>query len=124
MRLSELVAYQKRWEGVRGIQNQNHNIDRIQVELDEAREEPNPYKRLIELIDVAIITAGGMYKLCDELGIPYSDVDFLLREKLQVNELKYNPKYFEGVTPEQGQLLARYYWALEQPEMGTPNDVY
>jgi len=124
MKWSELVSYQKDWETKRRIDNPNHNIDRIQVELDEAREATSPKDRLIELIDVAIITAGGMYKLCDELGIPYSEVDLMLRDKLQINELKYNPKLFEGVTPEQGQMLARYYWALDQPEMGTPTDVY
>ena len=122
MKFSELANYQHEWEKDRGISNPNHNLDRIQDELDEARVEHNPAERLAELIDVLIIACGGMSKLCDELGWSYDTIDQMVQDKLKINDEKYNLEYFETMDPEKAQAYARFVWSFNPPDWG--NDVY
>lgn len=127
MNLSELVSQQDKWEKERGIDNGNYNLDRIQVELDEAKAETNPLKVLEELIDTVIITAGGIAKACESAGIGFEQVDELLRTKLALNSRKYDLKrwFTQDRSPEDAQRVARYYWDLGfYPEEIEGNDFY
>lgn len=87
--LEYLLSHQRKWEVERGIVNPDYNLHRAQVELDEAKEEGEPYKRLVEIADTFIILAGGAAKLCEELNLPYEQINEIIKLKLEVNDRKY-----------------------------------
>ena len=89
MNIHELIAHQRMWEAARRIENPDYNLHRAQVELDEAKEEGDPYAKLIEIADTFIILSGGAAKLCDELGLPYEQINELIKMKLEINDRKY-----------------------------------
>lgn len=118
MNLPELIHNQRRWEGERGIKNGHYGIDRVQVELDEAREATNLEEKLAELIDVQIILAGTFSRLCAELGVAPEQIPKMIDDKLKVNEIKYNLRYFKEWSPDEAQAYARYVWSFNPPEWG------
>jgi hypothetical protein len=110
MKLSELVAHQREWESVRGIRNGNDGIDRIQMELDEAKEADTPEQRIWELIDVFIISAGGIAGLADKLGIPNEQIDRMIEQKLYVNNRKYPAERFQEMGTDDAIAYSRLVW--------------
>lgn len=116
MKISELVEHQSKWEGIRGINNGHYNIPRIQEELDEASVETDPLKALGELIDVVIITAGGMAKASGQAGISFEQVDEMIKAKLALNDLKYNLRLFEEYDVATAIRLSRHYWNIEHTD--------
>jgi hypothetical protein len=116
--MKELIAYQQRWEAERGIVNGNYNLDRTQLEMDEAKEEADPFKKLVEMVDVVIIVAGGMARLCDELGLPYDEVDNLIKMKLEINNIKYALEFFDGRDPNEAMAIAKDLWKQRQIDSG------
>jgi hypothetical protein len=99
----------------------DYNASRTRDELDEYEEETDPHKKLMEAVDVLIIMTGGMYKLADELGLPYEQIDELIKMKLQINEEKYDLSLYKGRSTEGAIRAARNFWSMEPP---TGNDVY
>lgn len=110
MKLSELVAHQREWEGSRGIKNGNDGIDRIQNELDEAREAVDPEHRIWEIIDVLIISAGSIATLADKLSIPDEQVDKMIDQKLYINDRKYPVDRFQEMGTEDAIAYSRMVW--------------
>ena len=118
MKLSEHVESQGMWQINRGIDasiNGKWGTDRIQVEIDEAKAEIDPLKGLEELIDVTIITFGGMYEAAKEAGIPFEELDRMLEAKLEINSLKY-PESIRGMfeTTEEYIQFCRDRWAANR----------
>lgn len=122
MQIHELVSHQRQWEGNRGIKNPNHNLDRTQLELDEAKEEMDPMKRLVEMVDVLIILSGGMARLCDDLGVKEDTIDDIIRLKLDLNDKKYEQETFDSHSVETAVSRSRHYF--KHPDQFAPNDYY
>jgi len=110
MKLSELINKQTKWEYDRGIVNGNHGIDRIQVELDEARDEPDLHKRLIEMADVIIIATGSVGALLTELDLTAQDFESLLMAKMAQNNRKYPVQVFQNMSPDEAIQYCRDRW--------------
>jgi len=110
MDLPELIEYQSRWESDRGIHNGNWGADRIQVELDEAKEEPDLYKKLVEYADVAIITMGSVGAVIKALDLTAEDFEQILLKKLAINEAKYPLSQFVGRTTDEAIAHCRSVW--------------
>lgn len=110
MRLAELIQYQQKWEQDRGIKNGNWGADRIQVELDEAKEEPNLYRKLIEMADVTIITLGSAGALIGALDLTAEDFEKIIETKMLINEDKYPIENFVGRTTEEAIQFCRDNW--------------
>lgn len=110
MKLSELVAHQREWEESRGIRNGNDGINRIQAELDEAMEAETPEQRIWEIIDVLIISAGGIAGLADKLQIPDEQIDQMINQKLFINSKKYPVDRFQEMPTEEAIAYSRLVW--------------
>lgn len=92
MHFSEAGRHQKAWQDARGMNeelNGRCNLDRIQVEIDEARAEPDPLLLLGELVDVLIISVAGAAMACEDAGVPVEELDNLILAKLALNDEKY-----------------------------------
>lgn len=89
MRISELARHQIEWESARGIKNGNWGVDRIQEEIDEARDEESLRAKLVELCDVIIIATGSAGTLAQYLGMEMEQLENLIGTKLMINDLKY-----------------------------------
>jgi heterodisulfide reductase subunit A-like polyferredoxin len=112
MKLSELVSHQRNWESERGIKNGNDGINRIQMELDEAREAETPEQRIWELIDVFIISAGGIAGIAEKLNIGDEQIDEMIVYKLGMNSRKYPVENFQqGWSTEEAIAYSRCVWA-------------
>lgn len=110
MRIAELINDQTEWERRRGIKNGNWGADRIQLELNEAREEPDLNKKLIEFADVIIITTGSVGALLKALDMTAEDFERVLADKLLRNDVKYPEPYFKGRTTEEAIQFCRDNW--------------
>jgi len=124
MKIQELITHQRTWESDRGIKNPNHNLERTQVELDEAKNELDPLKRLVEYIDVLIIASGGMAKLVDELGLKDEDVSKMIESKLDINVEKYPEESFYGITTSWAITRCRYMWSINPDEFLEGGEYY
>jgi hypothetical protein len=124
MKLSELVQTQVQWEGDRGITNHNDNLIRTQDELNEAFEETEDLPRLMEMIDVCIVLAGGMGRIVERLGLYTTAVDELLATKIATNHRKYDLEIMQSNTSSQGQFMCRHYWSVDPSEWETDGDFY
>jgi hypothetical protein len=124
MEIERLISNQKAWEAERGIVNGNDNLNRTQVELDEAFEETDAYKRLVEMCDVLIILSGGMAKICEKLDLPHNVVSSIIEEKLEINEHKYPQEVFDAHSPETAVSMCRHYWKVDPDEWEGGGDVY
>lgn len=111
MKISDIINQQARWEYDRRIKNGNWGADRIQVELDEAKEEPDLYKKLVEYADVFIITMGSVGGLITALNMTAEDFETVVKGKLALNELKYPLSVFESLPTNEAVALCRALWA-------------
>jgi hypothetical protein len=124
MNIAELCQWQKDWETARRMDKLNspdYNAKRTRQELDEYDEETDPQAKLMEAVDVLIVLTGGMYKLADELGLPYEKIDELVKLKLGINEEKYALPFYSGRSTEGAVRAIKLFWEMEPP---TGNDVY
>ena len=112
MSLEPFITHQKRWEQIRKIKNGNFGGDRIQHELDEAKAEEDPYKKLIEYADVFIITMGSVGALLEALDMPDYFFDKVVEAKLEMNNIKYPPEVFELLETDAAIGLCRAAWRL------------
>jgi hypothetical protein len=110
MDLPELIQHQIKWEKDRGIHNGNWGGDRIQVELDEAKEEPDLYKKLVEYADVTIITMGSVGALVKALDLTAEDFQQILVKKLAINDAKYPLSNFESRSTEEAIEYSKNKW--------------
>lgn len=118
MNLSELSRHQRNWEVERGIDNGKHNIERVQEELDEAREAVEPLDTLEEMIDVVIVLSAGMAKIVEELGLEDDFIDKLLEAKLVTNSIKYRMEFFGTRGVDDAISAARHWWSVGEPWSG------
>lgn len=118
MKIKDLISHQFTWESERGINNPNHNLDRVQDELIEAFEESDPDKRLTEMLDVLIILSGGIAKLANELGMSYEVVESRLIGKLSMNEDKYPVESMWGIATDWAVYRCRHYWTHDLTDWG------
>lgn len=116
MSLEPYIAHQKRWERIRKIRNDNFGANRIQRELDEAKTEDDPYKKLIEYADVFIITMGSVGALLEALGMDNSFFDKVVETKLELNDKKYPPEVFDLLETDAAVALCRAAWKLNNYE--------
>lgn len=116
MSLEKHIKHQRGWERVRGIKNNNWGGDRIQHELDEAKAEPDLYKKLVEYSDVFIITMGSVGALLEALEMPDDFFEKVVELKLQVNDEKYPWQVFALLDTENAVGLCRAAWRLKQEE--------
>jgi len=124
MKLSELINKQTKWEYDRGIKNVNWGADRIQVELDEVKEEPDLYGKLVEYADVIIITLAGVGAVLTALDMTAEDFEAIIQAKMAINDVKYKMDYFEQMSTEEALAHARNVWVREVIEPIEGNDVY
>jgi hypothetical protein len=110
MNLSELIESQVKWESDRGIKNHNWGGDRIQLELDEAKEEPDLYRKLMEYADVTIITMGSVGAVLKALDLTAEDFEKIIDAKTAVNDQKYPLSEFEGKPVDEAILDCREVW--------------
>jgi hypothetical protein len=122
MQIKELVSLQQYWESRRGINNGHFNIPRIRDEIDEAEAEQDPLKVLGELIDVIIITAGGLAKALEETG--QTNLDELIMAKIRLNNLKYPIYLFDEMGAELAIPYCREIWrsSLHNHELSSELD--
>ena len=95
MKLSTEIERSLQWESERGIQNGNWGGDRIQAELDEAKEEDDLYKKLVEYADVAIILFGSVGAVLKHLDLEAHVFEGIIEEKRAINQRKYPVEEFQ-----------------------------
>lgn len=110
MNISELIRLQTEWEQQRGIKNGNWGGDRIQAELDEAKDEPDLYRKLVEYADVLIITTGSIGAVLSALDMAPEQFEQVIKTKLAVNDKKYPLERFQEMPTEEAIAYSRLVW--------------
>lgn len=113
MEIKHLINTQSVWESQRGIKNGNWGVDRVQAELDEAKEETNLYKKLQEYADVLIILTGSIGLVVEELDLDAEVFESMVVEKLKTNEEKYPIGVFQLLPQDEAVALCRAAWRLK-----------
>lgn len=88
------------------------------VELYDAMRAGTRLEQLGELADILIFTTGIM----GLVGITSEELNEAVVAKMERNEVKYKPEYFEGRTVREGLAYSRQQWAKRHLEPGTQND--
>ena len=76
------------------------------------------------MVDVLIILAGGMGRLCAELGYPPEQVGVMVAAKLAVNRTKYPEEAFFGITASWAICRCRQLWSVDPDEWGDGGEYY
>jgi hypothetical protein len=114
MKISELARHQILWESDRGIKNGGWGVERIQQEVDEARDEDDLRRKLVELCDIIIVATGSAGVLTEYLGYEVEALESIISSKLAINDIKYSTKDGWDKDNWQGEMAkCRAHWLME-----------
>jgi len=114
--LAQLISHSGMWEHERGIKNPNYGAYRTGDELIEFETETDPFLKLMEAVDIMIVLWGGVDKLLKEQGMCPEQFESLVEQKFDINDRKYQLKYFREMPVEKAIEYSRFIWAFDQPE--------
>ena len=113
MKISELARHQILWESDRGIKNGGWGVDRIQQEVDEARDEDDLHRKLVEICDAIIIATGSAGVLAKHLGYEVEALESIIATKMGLNDLKYPKDGWDKDNWQEEMAKCRANWLME-----------